>query len=249
MRKMKKFSDGGEVPDFSRLTFKEAFAAARKSPTDKGEFTWNGKRYNTDLAEDKPAVKAKTVKTTGPDESAAETARLSRAAKPVSAEPAKTSSSSSKSDSSELGTLAGAGAAALLGAAAAASRRNASPDISARKEPHSSPMKDINPRTVRQIGSNAPRLGGVRGGGGGGGGGGNSRELMLGSDLEVRGVRDAMNKEILGDYNSRSGDSGNTSYKRGGKVSKHAKGGSVKSSASKRADGCAVRGKTKGKIY
>ena len=33
-----------------------------------------------------------------------------------------------------------------------------------------------------------------------------------------------------------------------GKPIRHAKGGKVHSSASKRADGCAVRGKTKGKI-
>ena len=37
-----------------------------------------------------------------------------------------------------------------------------------------------------------------------------------------------------------------TGYKKGGKVK--AKGGAVKSSASKRADGCAVRGKTKGRM-
>lgn len=36
--------------------------------------------------------------------------------------------------------------------------------------------------------------------------------------------------------------------KRGGKVKKMAKGGSVKSSASKRGDGCAQRGKTKGRM-
>lgn len=37
-------------------------------------------------------------------------------------------------------------------------------------------------------------------------------------------------------------------YKKGGKVKKMATGGSVKSSASKRADGCAIRGKTRGKM-
>jgi len=36
--------------------------------------------------------------------------------------------------------------------------------------------------------------------------------------------------------------------KKGGAVKKYAMGGSVKSSASKRADGCAQRGKTKGKM-
>jgi hypothetical protein len=37
-------------------------------------------------------------------------------------------------------------------------------------------------------------------------------------------------------------------FKRGGKVKKMASGGAVKSSASKRADGCVQRGKTRGKI-
>ena len=36
--------------------------------------------------------------------------------------------------------------------------------------------------------------------------------------------------------------------KKGGSVKKMASGGSVKSSASKRADGCAVKGKTKGRM-
>jgi hypothetical protein len=36
-------------------------------------------------------------------------------------------------------------------------------------------------------------------------------------------------------------------FKKGGKVKPYAKGGSV-SSASKRADGCATKGKTKGKM-
>jgi hypothetical protein len=36
--------------------------------------------------------------------------------------------------------------------------------------------------------------------------------------------------------------------KKGGKISSYKAGGSVKSSASKRADGCAVKGKTRGRI-
>jgi hypothetical protein len=39
-----------------------------------------------------------------------------------------------------------------------------------------------------------------------------------------------------------------TGMKKGGKVKKYAKGGTAKSSASKRADGCATKGKTKGKF-
>jgi hypothetical protein len=41
---------------------------------------------------------------------------------------------------------------------------------------------------------------------------------------------------------------GMSGYKGGGHVKKYAGGGAIKSSASRRADGCAVRGKTRGKI-
>jgi hypothetical protein len=43
------------------------------------------------------------------------------------------------------------------------------------------------------------------------------------------------------------GATGSLRFKKGGKVKKMAKGGSV-SSASKRADGCATKGKTKGRF-
>ena len=60
------------VPDFSRLTFKEAFSAARKpiNGVRAKEFSWNGKRYTTELADEKPK--------SAPDESKAETQRLRR---------------------------------------------------------------------------------------------------------------------------------------------------------------------------
>jgi hypothetical protein len=45
---------------------------------------------------------------------------------------------------------------------------------------------------------------------------------------------------------ARFADEGNPNFKRGGKVKKMSSGGST---ASRRGDGCAVRGKTKGKIY
>lgn len=61
---------------------------------------------------------------------------------------------------------------------------------------------------------------------GGGGGGRGLREMQLGADLDPKAMMRRMNE----DYDD--------SYKKGGKVS----------SASKRADGCAMRGKTRGKI-
>ena len=57
--KKRKFADGGAVPDFSRLSFKEAFAAARGGDGEpmNDKFTWNGKTYSTALAKSisKPA--------------------------------------------------------------------------------------------------------------------------------------------------------------------------------------------------
>ena len=38
----------------AKETFKQAFAAARKEQGPGGKFTWNGKKYTTDRAEDKP---------------------------------------------------------------------------------------------------------------------------------------------------------------------------------------------------
>lgn len=74
--KKRKFADGGAIPDFSRLTFKEAFQAARGGPDAKkplnDKFTWNGKTYTTEL--EKPKAKSKPA----PDQSQAETNRLRR---------------------------------------------------------------------------------------------------------------------------------------------------------------------------
>lgn len=74
--KKRKFADGGAVPDFSRLTFKEAFQAARGGPDAKkplnDTFTWNGKTYTTEL--EKPKAKSKPA----PDQPQAETNRLRR---------------------------------------------------------------------------------------------------------------------------------------------------------------------------
>lgn len=61
---------------------------------------------------------------------------------------------------------------------------------------------------------------------GGGGGGRGSRQMQLGADLDPKAMMQRMNE----DYDD--------SYKKGGKIS----------SASKRADGIAQRGKTKGRM-
>lgn len=74
--KKRTFADGGAVPDFSRLSFKEAFQAARGGPDAKTPmnktFMWNGTEYKTNI--DKPKAKSKPA----PDQSQAETNRLRR---------------------------------------------------------------------------------------------------------------------------------------------------------------------------
>ena len=243
-RRMKKFSEGGEIPDFSRLTFKEAFAAARggpgvKTPMNK-TFTWNGKTYNTDIAADKSKASPKPEPKT---EAKAETKAESKAESKSESKPApKVEDFSAAGNKLTYGTSK---APAIKGKEPAATRE--------RIEPHMGDLKDINPRkpadtSTKRLGvSNAPRLGGRGSGGGGGGGGSGTRQLMLGSDLDPKTLM-RENRSPRDDDESRFADEGNPNFKRGGKVKKYAKGGSV-GSASKRADGIATKGKTRGKIY
>ena len=74
--KVKKFAEGGDVEikdqDFSSIkapelpasepaSFKEAFAAARKEKGAGGTFTWNGKKFTTNYASDKPKTEEVVV--------------------------------------------------------------------------------------------------------------------------------------------------------------------------------------------
>lgn len=65
---------------------------------------------------------------------------------------------------------------------------------------------------------------------------GNAKNYGLNPDDLSQSVLDTLRKNIGG---------GKFSMKKGGKVSSYKSGGSVKTSASKRADGCAIRGKTR----
>ncbi len=186
------------VPDFSRLTFKEAFSAARKGGGK--EFSWNGKRYTTELADGKAK---------GPDESKAETQRLRRqddAAGPSaealpekkkrSLELPKVEYDDEMNDALMSAMPGGAALKAVRGLAAkAASRGKKATEAAERVEPGMWETKTLNPR----------------------------------GDLVKKGA------EKVADYMGR--------YEPTMK-----KGGMVGSSASRRADGCAVRGKTKGRI-
>lgn len=70
---------------------------------------------------------------------------------------------------------------------------------------------------------------------------------------EIGGVRPGVGKSAEDQMMDQATDRGyeytkNRPLKKGGAVKKYASGGSVKSSASRRADGCAIRGKTKGRM-
>lgn len=220
-------------------SFKEEFAAQRAKGAK--TFTWNGKKYTTELASDKPKKSSSDIEEkTMPKRSG------------ISA----STPSSTKTDADEFSA---AGTKLTYDNSKATPKAGKEPKgPRERIEPGFWPMKDINPRkpadnSPKRIGSDRPKLTGPqlklpRGGGGGGGGGGGSRQLMLGSDLDPK----ALMRERSGprdDDDSRFADEGNPNYKRGGKVKKMASGGMTKSSASSRGDGCAMRGKTKGKIY
>lgn len=230
MRKMKKFSDGGEVPDFSRLTFKEAFDAARKAPTNKGEFTWNGKRYNTKLAAEASKAKAKDL---GPDETSAETRRLRResdAAGPkLEALPEKKKRSMELPNVEYTDEMNDAMMAALPGGSLLKPLREGAKALAARtgakkvaeefvkREPK---VGDVTKMTVEKT---------------------TKREPTLGDVTKMAAEEGAKKEPTLGVIRQTpfKGDRVEPTFKKGGTISH----------ASRRADGCAVRGKTKGKIY
>ena len=214
--KVRRFGKGGETddsPDFSRLTFKEAFQAARGGPNvktpDNKTFTWNGKKYSTGLDSGKKAA----AKASGPDESSAETGRLIRAAA------SRPSASQGALDESHPEAILPFGRIAKgIAMAAAASR----------------PPK-VTPKRTEGSMENTSRM-----------------------DVEEAAAqgakRDPKNME-----ESSFADEGNPNFKRGGKVKKMASGGSARASsmgkvktskptmrsASSRADGIAIRGKTR----
>ncbi len=84
----------------------------------------------------------------------------------------------------------------------------------------------------------------IRGGGGGGGSSAASRKLQLGSELDPKELM--RSNSLRGRDKARFNDD-DAEFKKGGKVKKMASGGMARS-ASSRGDGCAVRGKTKGRM-
>lgn len=224
----------GEGTPTKQGSFGAEFKAARARGAK--TFNWNGKWYTTELAKPAPKTEPKPTTTTTKSES-----------KPSASETKAARSTTSKDDDfSAAGTKL---TYDVSKAKAAPGKQPKAPKE--RIEPHFSEMKDINPRKTpdnsprRLTMTDAPRL--IGRGGGGGGGGAGTRHLMLGSELDPKALM-RENRGPRDDDEARFADEGNPNYKRGGKVKKYAKGGSVASSASKRADGIATKGKTKGRM-
>tara|TARA_R110000823_G_scaffold220612_2_gene349254 strand:- start:1243 stop:1881 length:639 start_codon:yes stop_codon:yes gene_type:complete len=208
--KVRRFGTGGDTsPDFSRLTFKEAFQAARGGPNAKEPmnktFTWNGKKYNTNLAastpkaeskkaEDKKADKVSDVKDPQGVYDDARRMKLEREDKPL------------EGVHPEMLLPIGR---VIKGLSAAAALSRGAP-------------KETPKRTEGSL-ENTARMD-------------SQQAAAQGSK------RDPKNMDEVN-----FADDGNPNFKRGGKVKKMASGGMARS-ASSRGDGCAQRGKTKGRM-
>ena len=222
--KVRRFGTGGDTsdsPDFSRLTFKEAFQAARGGPNAKEPmnktFTWNGKKYSTGLDEgkkgpafipgkigsmdagipkskDKKADKVSDVKDPQGVYDDAKRMKLEREDKPL------------EGVHPEMLLPIGR---VIKGVSAAAALSRGAP-------------KETPKRTEGSL-ENTPR--------------------MDSQQAAAQGAkRDPKTAEEIN-----FADEGNPNFKRGGKVKKMASGG-MSRSASSRGDGCAQRGKTKGRM-
>lgn len=169
-------------------TFKQAFADARREGSK--DFTWRGKKYNTELAAPTRRLGAKEKA----DESASDTARgrVPQASKEEMERRARMEREQALETSSpETALIGGPGLRAVQSAAKALAMKEGAKGVARRIEPSFGAMKDITPRAA-QIGREPLKIG--------------REPLKLG-------------------------------MKKGGVVS-----------ASKRADGIAQRGKTKGRI-
>lgn len=209
-----------------------SFGAAFKRNRAAGEksFEFNGKKYTTELKGSEAKSKSGATVMRPSD---AEIADIKAKQSEAKAE---------LKDTSRIDSASAPGPKVGEASKVAAVRPKDKPTPAVRIEPHFREPRSIN--SPEQLSyKDSKRLTGPRSGGGSGGGGGNSRNLMLGADLDpkalMRETRAARNED-----ESRFADEGNPNFRKGGKVKKMATGGKVRS-ASSRADGCAIRGKTR----
>lgn len=264
--KTKRFKAGGgtdlpdyDSPDFSGVSFKEAFAKARGGPNVKTPeyktFMWNGTKYSTKLDDGKKA----SAKASGPDESAAETARLSRVSK---AAPKTTAKISSEDVSPPAGTKLSyessrayprESRSAVKGGGGSGGSRGIriDPTLGAELDPKELMRRNRNPRDDDEAryadegNPNFKRGGKVKKYAAGGSVTPTPAPASKKKDAMPEWAKNERENQKRDDLNKREAEGAAKEVKRNMSTFGFKNGGSVSS----RADGCAVRGKTKGKIY
>jgi hypothetical protein len=249
-RRTKRFDDGGEVDDelnatvreqqalsrgtgLQKETFKEAFRRARNNK--EPDFEYNGEKFTTEYKEEKAAREAKEKAKEKAKEDAEERRmsgigdkyRAKKAGQSQKPAPKPAPKSTARISSEDVSPPPGTKLS--YESSRAYPRESRSAEKSAVR---------VEPSTVRV--SNPS----IRGGGGGGGSSAASRQLQLGSELDPKELM--RSNSLRGRDKARFSDD-DAEFKKGGKVKKMASGGSV-NSASRRGDGIAQRGKTKGRM-
>lgn len=239
----KRYDEGGdiEVPEEGTGLKKESFGDAFKRNRARGEktFEFNGKKYTTEVkgeAASKPKSSVTTMRPTDEDVSRVKTIQSAYASRGPEWQAKREKEQALEGSHPEALLLGGPlakGAARLLGGKAAK-------EVKDRIEPtmdRDPVLRDITPK---QIGNTPKQLGGP------------SRQLPAPAPRpspakQLSGpkkVEEKPSRAPRDDDESRFADEGNPNFKRGGKVKKMASGGKTRS-ASSRADGCAIRGKTR----
>jgi hypothetical protein len=218
-------------------TFKEAFAEARSEG--KKTFEWNGEKYTTKVKE----------KDKGPDQSEAETKRLSRKSEEAGKEDRKPTNRGGAAALAGAGV--GLGAAALLGGMRKSEeqRKEREMEKASGKEHSRSPVRNITPEEAafENEGGRAFRKGGIAKKYATGGLTPAERKALMDEKVAPPRGTTKQSTDIFkpGMKPPVDDDMGSAQPGQPGQpAKKKAKGGSIKS-ASSRADGCAIRGKTR----
>jgi hypothetical protein len=213
--------------DDSGTSFKEAFASARSDG--KKTFEWNGEKYNTKLKSDDK----------GPDESAAETKRISQQADATKEEPRK------PTNRGAAAALAGAGVG--MGTAALLSGMRRSEETRKERELGKASGKDVMRSPIRNIAPEEAATENMKKGGKvkkyNSGGTATSKPEPKKDTMPEWAKNERANRK-QDELNKREGEGASKEVKRNMSTFGFKNGGS----ASSRADGIAQRGKTRGKI-
>ena len=234
--KAKRFYQGGLVTPSTSLpvpekgtglkkeTFKEAFRRARNNK--EPDFEYNGETFTTEYKEEKAAREAKEKA-----KEAAEEDRMLDIGNKYRAGKAKKENSEPKAAPKTKARISSEDVSPPPGTKLSYESSRAYPRES-RSAEKAGPTTRIEPSLTRAANPN------LRGGGGGGGTSAASRQLQLGSELDP--------KELMRSNSPRGRDKARfnddvAEFKKGGEVKKR--------TTAFRGDGCAIRGKTKGRIY